>query len=100
MTADYYQAEDQGKKPFGTSVLFFPLGLTWFGLDLQGSIFTLRPLYTFDAFFRSEIAIGAIVTAYGMLVWRSASRKLSVANYIIVFSCVAVLLPCVSKQSE
>jgi hypothetical protein len=40
------------------------------------------------------------VAAYGMLVWRSASRKLSVANYIIVFSCVAVLLPCVSKQSQ
>jgi hypothetical protein len=92
--------EDQGKKLFGTSVLFFSQGLTWFGLDLPGGIFTLRPLNTFDAFFRAEIVIGAIVAAYGMLLWRSASRKLSVANYIIVFSCVAVLLPCVSKQSE
>jgi hypothetical protein len=95
-----YQAEDQGKKLFGISVLFFSQGLTWFGLDLPGGIFTLRPLNTFDAFFRVEIVIGAIVAAYGMLVWRSASRKLSLANYIIVLSCVAVLLPCVSKLSE
>jgi len=100
MRTDSYQAEDQGKKLFAISVLFFSQGLTWFGLDLPGGIFTLRPLNTFDAFFRAEIVIGAIVAAYGMLVWRSASRKLSVANYIIVFSCVAVLLPCVSKQSE
>jgi len=102
MTTDY-QADAQayhGKKLFAISVLFFSQGLTWFGLDLPGGIFTLRPLNTFDAFFRAEIVIGAMVAAYGTLVWRSASRKLSVANYIIVFSCVAVLLPCVSKQSE
>src|ERR1700674_3436860 len=53
-----YQAEDQGKKLFGTSVLFFSQGLTWFGLDLPGGIFTLRPLNAFDAFFRVEIVIG------------------------------------------
>ena len=99
MTTDYSQAE-QGKKLLGTSILFFSQGLTWFGLDLPGGIFTLRPLNTFDALFRAEIVIGAIVAAYGMLVWRSASRKLSLANYIIVLSCVAVLLPCVSKLSE
>src|SRR5258708_20826008 len=94
-----YQAE-QGKKLFATSVLLFSQGLGWFGFDSPGGIFTLRPLNTFDALFRVEIVIGAIVAAYGMLVWRSASRKLSLANYIIVSACVAVLLPCVSKQSE
>jgi len=94
-----YQAA-QGKKLFGTSVLFFSQGLTWFGFDSPGGIFTLRPLNIDDAFFRAEIVIGAIVAAYGMLVWRSASRKLSLANYIIVLSCVAVLLLCVSKLSE
>jgi hypothetical protein len=99
MTADYSQAE-QGKKLLGTGVLFFSQGLTWFGFDSPGGIFTLQPLKMFDAFFRVEIVIGAIVAAYGMLVWRSASRKLSVANYTIVLACVAVLLPCVSKQSE
>jgi hypothetical protein len=99
MTTDYYQAE-RGRKIFGTSLLLFSQGLYWFGVDLPGGIFTLRPLNTFDALFRVEIVIGAIVVAYGMLVWRSASRKLSLANYIIVSACVAVLLPCVSKQSE
>jgi hypothetical protein len=96
-TTDYYHAE-QGKKIFGTAVLFFSQGLGSFGLDSPGGIFTLRPLNIDDAFFRAEIVIGAIVAAYGMLVWRSASRKLSLANYVIVVSCVAV--PCVSKQSE
>lgn len=99
MTTDYSQAE-RGKKLFATSVLFFSQGLVWFGFDSPGGILTLRPLNTFDALFRAEIVIGAIVAAYGMLVWRSASRKLSLANYIVVLSCVAVLLPCVSKQSE
>jgi hypothetical protein len=99
MTTDYNQAE-QGKKIFVTSLLFFSQGLTWFGLDRPGGIFTLQPLKMDDAFFRAEIVIGAIVAAYGMLVWRSASHKLSLANYGFVASCVAVLLPCVSKQSE
>ena len=98
MTTDDQAA--QGKKLFGTSVLFFTQGLTWFGFDSPGGIFTLQPLNMDDAFFRVEIVIGAIVAAYGILVWRSASRKLSLANYIIVLSCVAVLLLCVSKLSE
>ena len=99
MTTDYYQAA-QGKKLFGISVLFFSQGLTWFGFDSAGGIFTLQPLRIDDAFFRAEIVIGAIGAAYGMLVWRSASHKLSRANYIMVSSCVAVLLPCVSKLSQ
>src|SRR5580692_10861356 len=98
MTADH-QAE-QGKKIFATAVLFLSQGLSWFGRDSPGGIFTLRPLNIDDAFFRAEIVVGAIVAAYGMLVWRSASHKLSLANYAVVVSCVAVLLPCVSKQLE
>jgi hypothetical protein len=99
MTTDYSQA-GQGKKLFATSVLFFSQGLYWFGLDSPGGILAIQPLNTFDALFRAEIVIGAIVAAYGVLVWRSASRKLSLASYITVLSCVAVLLPCVSKESE
>jgi hypothetical protein len=99
MTTNDYRA-DQGKKMFGISLLFFAQGLTWFGFDVHGGIFSLRSLRMDDAFFRAEIVIGAIVAAYGMLVWRSASRKLSLANYILVASCVAVLLPCVSKASD
>jgi amino acid permease len=99
MTTDYYRAE-QGKKITGTSVLFFAQGLTWFGFDSPGGIFTLQALNLDDAFFRAEIVIGAIVAAYGILVWRGASRKLSFANYIVVLSCMAVLLLCSSKVSE
>jgi hypothetical protein len=99
MTTDYYQGE-QGKKIFAIGVLFFSQGLTWFSLTSPGGIFTLRPLHIDVAFLRGEIVIGAIVAAYGMLLWRSASRKLSHANYVIVLSGVAVLLTCVSKVSE
>jgi len=98
MTTDYQAA--QGKKIFGTSVLFFTQGLIWFGFDSPGGIFTLQPLNIDDAFFRAEIVIGAIVAAYGILIWRNAFRKLSLSNYIIAFACVAVLLLCVSKVSE
>jgi len=92
-----YQAE-QGKKLFGTGVFLFADGLIWFRSPV--GIFTLRPLNMFDTFFRAGIVIGAILAAYGILVWRSASRRLSLANYIIVLSCVPVLLLCVSKLSE
>ena len=94
-----YQAE-QGKKLFGIGVFSFADGLIWFRSSSPGGIFTLRPLNMFDTVFRAGIVIGAILAAYGILVWRSGSRKLSLANYIIVSACVAVLLPCVSKQSE
>jgi hypothetical protein len=89
-----------GHKLFGIGVLNFGNGLIWFDYSRSPGIFTLRPLNMFDTFFRAEIVIGAIVAAYGMLVWRSASRKLSLANYIVVLSCVSVLLLCVSKLSE
>ncbi len=84
----------------GTGVFSFAHGLIWFRSSSPGGIFTLRSLKMFDTFFRAEIVIGAILAAYGILVWRSAFRKLSLANYIIVLSCVPVLLLCVSKLSE
>jgi len=99
MTTDYSRAE-QGKKLLAISVLFFSQGLVWFAFDTPGGIFTLQPLNMSDAFFRVEIVVGAIVAACGILVWRSASHRLSPANYVLVASCVAVFLLCVSKQSE
>ena len=102
MTTNYqadYQAE-QGKKLFGIGVFSFAHGLIWFHSSSPGGIFTLRPLNMFDAFFRAEIVVGTILAAYGMLVWRSAFRKLSLANCIIVLSGVPVLLLCVSKMTE
>jgi hypothetical protein len=96
----HYQA-DQGKKLFGTGVFLFGHGLIWFK---SPGIFTLLPFSArhgiFNIFFRAEIVIGVILAAYGMLVWRSAFRKLSLANYIIVLSCAPVLLLCVSRMTE
>jgi len=94
-----YRAE-QGKKPFGIGVLLFTDGLIWFHSSSPGGIFTLRPLNVFDTFCRAEIVIGIALAAYGMLVWRNAFRKLSLANYTIVLSCVPVLLLVASKMSE
>jgi hypothetical protein len=94
-----YQAE-QGKKIFGTAVFAFGNGLVWFRASSQGGVFTLQPLNIFEAIFRAEIVLGAIVAAFGILVWRSASRKLSLANYVIVLSCVPVLILCASKITE
>ena len=47
---------------------------------------------------RASIVIGVFLAAYGLLVWRNAFRKLSLANYIIALSCAPVLLLCVSKM--
>jgi hypothetical protein len=99
MTTDY-QAE-QGKKLFGPGVLLFTQGLIWFKAP---GIFTLLPFSDRHSIpnilCRAEIVLGVILAAYGMLVWRSASRKLSLANYVIVLSCVPVLLLCASKIAE
>jgi len=94
-----YQAK-QGKKLFGTGVFLFADGLIWFRSTSPEGIFTLRPLNMVDTFFRGGIVIGVLLAAYGMLVWRSAFRKLSLANYVIVLSCAPVLLLCASKMSE
>lgn len=89
-----------GQKLFGIGVFNFVNGLVWFDYYRLPNIFTLRSSNGFDAFFRAQIVIGVIVAAYGMLVWRSATRKLSLANFTIVSCCVAVLLLCVSRLSE
>jgi hypothetical protein len=98
MTTDH--KAEQGKKLFGTGLFAFANGLVWFRASSPGGIFTLQPLNMFDAVFRAEIVIGAIVAAYGMLLWRSSSRKVSLANCVIVSSCVPVLLVCASKLTE
>ena len=49
---------------------------------------------------RASIVIGVCLAAYGLLVWRNAFRKLSLANYVIVLSCAPVLLLGASKIKE
>ena len=99
-----YQADAQayhGKKLFGTGVFLFVWGLIWFRAP---GLFSLHPLSErhgmTNAIPRAAIVIGAFFAAYGLLVWRNAFRKLSLANYIIVLSCVPVLLLCASKMAE
>jgi hypothetical protein len=99
MTTDY--RAEQGKKLFGIGILLFAQGLVWFKWP---GIFTLISLSDrhgiSNIISRDEIVIGVILAAYGILVWRSTFRKLSLANYIIVLFCAPVLLLCVSKMSE
>ncbi len=81
-----YQADAQtshGKKLFGTGVLLFVWGLIWF----RGpGLFSLHPLSErhgmTNVIDRAAIVIRAFLAAYGLLVWRSAFRNLSLANYI------------------
>jgi hypothetical protein len=98
-----YKAQ-QGKKIFGIGVLLFGHGLIRFDHSRSPGLFKLLRMSdvhtTFNIFHRAEIVVGALMAAYGMLVWRSGFRKLSLANYIIVLSCAPVLLLCLSKMSE
>jgi hypothetical protein len=98
MTAEY-QAE-QGKKVFGIGVVAFGQGLIWFSASSPGGILTLQALSLSNAFFRAELVIGAFAAVYGILLWRSASQKLSLANYIVAFSFVPILILAASKISE
>lgn len=81
------------KELFGTGVFLFVWGLIW--LRPPG-LFSLHPFSErhgmTNVIDRAAIVIGAFLAAYGLLVWRNAFRKLSLANYIIVLSCVPVLL--------
>jgi hypothetical protein len=99
-----YQADAQayhGKKLFGAGVFLFAWGLIWFRAP---GLFSLHPLSErhgmTNVIDRAAIVIEAFLAAYGLLVWRNAFRKLSLANYIIVLSCAPVLLLCVSKTKE
>jgi len=99
-----YQADSQayqGKQQFGIGVFMFLWGLIWFQAP---GLFSLHPLSErhglTNVIDRAAMLIGAFLAAYGLLVWRNAFRKLSLANYIIVLSCAPVLLLCASKMKE
>jgi hypothetical protein len=98
MTPDYQAV--QGRRLFGTGAILFGHGQTWFHAPWPGGIFTRHPLNTFDALFRAEIVLGAILAAYGILVWRHAAHDLSLANYILVASGASAVVLCASRMSE
>jgi amino acid permease len=98
MTSEYLA--ERGKKVFGIGVFAFGHGLIWFRASSSGGILTLQTLSLSNAFSRAELVIGAVVVVYGILLWRSASHKLSRANYIVAFSCMFILILAASKILE
>jgi hypothetical protein len=99
MTANYQ--DEQGEKLFGLGVVLFGAGLFWFKSPSLFALLRMSERHGItNTTSRAEMMIGIALAAYGMLVWRSALRKLSLADFIIVLSCVPVLLFCVSKLTE
>jgi hypothetical protein len=85
------------KKTVGKRLLL--LGCIWFTLAL----FWLPPLTLIlgafrlpDGFYKvllpSEFVMSAIMAATGGLVWRSASGKVAVVAYVIMYSCAALAI--------
>ena len=98
---------DRGKSLLGFGVLWFTSSFTWFVLDSFWpplGIWTLppldRPQSIYNIILRAEFVISASLVAVGILVWRSAFRKLSLADYIIVLFCASVPVLCVFKMAE
>jgi hypothetical protein len=99
MTANY--KDEQGKKLFGLGVVLFAQGLVWFKSPGLFAFLRMSERHGINNILsRAEMMIGIALAAYGMLVWRSAFRKLSLTDFITVLSCVPVLLLCVSKVTE
>jgi len=85
------RAADLGQNLFGFGVLCFGSGSFWYAFS---SVFFLQSTS------RVQIVMSATIAAYGILLWRSAFRELSLANYITVLSCASVLILCAFKMAE
>jgi hypothetical protein len=59
-----------------------------------------RPQSVFNIILRAEFVTSATFVAVGILLRRSAVRKLSLADYIIVFASASVPVLCVFKMAE
>jgi hypothetical protein len=98
---------DRGKGLLAFGILWFISSFLRFVLDSFWpplGIFTLpqlnHPQSIYNIFLRAEFVMPATLAAVGMLVWRSAFGKHSLADYIIVLSCASVPALCVFKMSE
>ena len=100
------QKIDLGNNLLGFGILWFSGTFAWFLLDSfdPPGIWTLPPLShpqsIYNIVSRAEFIISATFAAVGILLRRSAFRKLSLADYIIVFSCASVPVLCVFIMSE
>lgn len=105
MTTD--QKTDLGTNLLGFGILWFSTSFVWFVMDSFWpplGIWTLppldRPQSIFNIILRGEFVLSAAFVAAGILLRRRATRKLSVADYVIVIACATVPVLLVFKLAE
>jgi hypothetical protein len=92
-----------GKNLLGVGVLWFASSVTWFVLDsfwMPPGVFSPFVPGFANVVIRAEFVMSAAMAAAGILVWRSASRELSLADYLIVLSCASIPVLCVFTMYE
>jgi hypothetical protein len=105
MTTD--QKTDLGTNLLGFGILWFSSAFLWFVMDSFWpplGISTLppldRPQTIFNIVLRAEFVLSAAFVAVGILLRRRASRKLSLADYVIVVACASIPVLLVFKMAE
>jgi hypothetical protein len=92
-----------GKTLTGTGFLLFMGSVTWFVMDTfwwpPGTFSPFVPGFG-NIWLRTEFVVFPAMTAAGILIWQSASRRLSLADYIIVLSCASVPVLCMFTVYE
>src|SRR5438046_1259013 len=90
-----------GQNLFGFGFLWFGSAVTWFAPDTYGArpgVFSpLTPGFA-NVVLRAEFVVSAAMAAAGVLVRRSAFRKLSLADYIFVLASATVPVLVVFKM--
>jgi hypothetical protein len=86
-----------GKTLVGAGFLLFMSSVRWFVMDTfwwpPGKFSPFVPGVG-NIWLRAEFVVYPAMMAAGFLVWQSASRKLSLGDYVIVSSCASVLVLC------
>jgi len=111
MYYDFAMTTDQkaalGTNLLGFGILWFAISFLWFVMDSFWpplGAFTLPPLdhpqSVANIILRAEFVTSPTLAAVGILLRRSAARKLSLADYIIVFFCAAIPVLGVFKMAE
>lgn len=75
-------ADGLGQNLFGFGVLWFSLSSFWL----------VESKYWPQGLSRAEVVLSAVLAAFGILLWRSAFCKLSLANVLIVLSCASAVV--------
>jgi hypothetical protein len=89
---------DLGKELLIVSVLLFISNGLWFGLDYLWPLSFNRPHSFHNLYLGAEFVMAVTIAAVGILVRRSALRKLSLADFIVVLSCASVPVLCLFRM--